>query len=165
MNTEGGQTLIETVVALGIAVIVITAITYTVISSLKNAEFANAQNQAGQYAQQAMEIIRSMKYTNYAQLKDLTGSYCMADTCSEINTITGDACGPKGVQCGQNVGVFVREVDIQQGADATLCSTVGTQISVVVSWSDGQCTNQSNPFCHRVKTTTCISDFDSAPRP
>ncbi len=67
--TQIGQGLLELVVVLGVSVIVISALTYATIISLRNAQFANNQSQATKLAQEAIERVRS------ARDRDLDISY------------------------------------------------------------------------------------------
>lgn len=60
-----GQTLLEILVALGTGVVVLLALSTVVLSSLSAAQFSKNQNLATLYAQQGMEIVRSIKQTNW----------------------------------------------------------------------------------------------------
>src|SRR5260221_11589392 len=102
MKNQHGQTLIEVLLSMAVATIIITAITFAVINSLKNSQFSKNQTLATQYTQQGLEIIRSMRYSNYAAYIGTSGIYCLDDSaaCSlGVNNTSGGPCGPSTTQC------------------------------------------------------------------
>lgn len=158
---QTGQTLIEVVVALSAAVVVVSAITVAVISSLNNAEFSKNQNIATQYAQQATEILRSQRNSDFGTFKQLQGNYCLAKACTALsNNLTDTDCGPKqGQTCGQNIDIYSREIIVEQpNQGAVGCNKYGYLITINVSWADNKCTSSQNPFCHTVSLVSCLSD-------
>ena len=165
-KSQGGQTLIEALVALGAAVIIVSAITIVVISALNNAQFSKNQNLATQFAQQGMEIMRQMRDSNWTTFSDLSEeAYCLdkgsnIPVLKDLTIIAG--CGHSG-QSGQNVDLFAREVDIE-GGNSPDCASA-TKVTVVVSWNDAKCTNSTNLFCHKVELVSCFSDSRVVPTP
>lgn len=151
-----GQTLIEALVALGAAVIIVSAITIVVISALNNAQFSKNQNLATQFAQQGMEIMRQMRDSNWGTFDELSRAYCL-DKGSNMPVPKAPIAG-----CGQNVDVFVREVDIEKNSSS--CSDA-TKITVIVFWNDAKCTSSTNLFCHKVELVSCFSDSRVVPTP
>ncbi len=145
-----GQSLIEVVIGLAIAVIIMTAVTTLVINSLQNAEFSKNQNLAEQYAQEGIETMRNLRDSNYSSFSSFSGTYCLN---KNDPTLVSSCTTP-------NVDNFIRKVKI----DPTGCSGI-TQVNVGVSWSDGKCRDVSNPYCHSVNLTTCLSNFTAAPAP
>ncbi|MGH7245713.1 MAG: type IV pilus modification PilV family protein [Candidatus Levyibacteriota bacterium] len=158
MRSKKGQTLIEVLIGLATMVVVISAITIAVISSLNNASYAKNQNLATQYAQQGMELMRDLRDINYASFSALTNTtYCLAKGCSMLSNTSGD-CGPKvNAICDQNVDIFVREVDVVQNSAECLGGS-SAKVTVSVSWADGKCTDRTNLFCHQVKLDSCLSN-------
>lgn len=169
-----GQSLLEVLAALGAGVIVLTAITVAVITSLSNAQFSKNQNIATQYAQEGMELLRKMRDSDWAAFSFLSGSYCLdkGDTLLNIadrrNTtyagcVKGNPPSPEPVNVSP---IFVRQVDIQFVAiiseddppcEGNMKGTVG------VSWASGKCT--SGTFCHTVSLVSCFSNYYVAPTP
>lgn len=168
---QRGQTLIEVLVALAVIVLIVTSITVAVITSLNNAEFVKNQNLATQYAQQGMEIMRFMRNTNYGTFTQLTGTYCLADTCTQLVNTPGTSCSPKtGLTCSANVGtIFVREVTADNSTyvgptpGATNLCQFGTSVTSTVYWADNKCTDSNNPYCHKVQLFSCFSKGDIVP--
>lgn len=161
---QNGQTLIEALVALGVAVLVLSAITVAVISALNNVQYTKNQNQATQYAQEALEIMRQISQSSWGTFSGYNaGRYCLAqgDTtpCLLGSSIGSCSQNPSGSFCGQNYGIFVREVDIAQSSQAS-CSNGSVGITVIVSWSDGKCSSNS-PYCHNVTLNSCLSNHNS----
>ncbi len=166
MNNKG-QTLIEVLVALTIGVLILTSIVTAVISALSNAQYTKNQTDANTYVQEAMDFIKSLRNTDYATFKNLSGNYCFASSCTSLNSTIGDPCGPKSVSCGQNIGVFVREIQVIQNSIS--CGQGGneneTDVKATVSWSDSKCTSSSNLYCHQVSAESCFSNFGIQPTP
>ncbi len=167
LNSGGGQTMIEVLVALGTAVVVISAITVSVITSLKNSQFSKNQNLATQYAQGGMEIVRQIRNSEYSVFNSLEDKkyYCLDKGASTLRE------EPVDEGCLQNVDVFIRKVYIEKNSSecepimppnptpTPILSTKPTKIKVLVQWSDSQCTDPQAAFCHKVEISSCFSDF------
>lgn len=105
---EKGQSLIEVVGALAIALIVILALVRVTVTSMRNANFAKNQALATQYAQEGMEKIRAYRDQNDwstfvancnttltslvpptpFSLSPASGCTCGADSCTITEVIT-----------------------------------------------------------------------------
>lgn len=64
LKKYSGQSLIEVVVALGIVIIIVTAIAISTTSGLKNAQFSKNQTQATKIAQEGLEAVKVIKRDN-----------------------------------------------------------------------------------------------------
>lgn len=64
LRAQKGENLLELVVVLAVAIIVITALVFATISSLRNAQFAKNQAQATELAQEGIERVRLGRDTN-----------------------------------------------------------------------------------------------------
>ncbi len=139
-----GQTLIEVLVALGIIAVIVTALTAVVITSLGNTRYGKDQNLALQYAQEGLEVVRSIRDENYNVFASLAnGDYCLAKNSRTLNT-TGCA--------NANVDNYLRRVNIANSG----CAAGITRVTVMVAWRDSKCP-ASSPFCHDVDLATCLS--------
>lgn len=156
MTGQKGQTLIEAVVALAVAITILSAIVVAVVSSLSNTQFTKNQNQANHYAQEGMEIVRQIRNASWASFVNLTNTqYCLL-----ANSKTLDTRGAGG--CGQNVGIYVREIDIEHNSP----SCVGiSRVTVNVRWADAKCKDSSNPFCHNASLISCFGNPNAVPTP
>lgn len=168
ISKEKGQTLIEILVAMGTAVVIVSAITVAVIAALYNAQFSKNQNLASQYAQQGMEIMKKIRDSGWNNFNNLSSaSYCLDK--NQTTLLEGDkknmsvtGCA-KGSGNGRNIDdTFAREIVIEKNSDA--CSTQ-TRVSVFVSWADSKCKDAQNPYCHSVNLISCFTDFTVVPSP
>lgn len=155
-STFRGQTLVEVLIAMGVAVIVMTAMTTAVLTSLNNAQYSKLQNQATQYAQQGMEVTQS--YRDAMSLTALTGggSKCMMQSCSPA-TVNFDNCFltiTPPATCALIESIFERRVTVSN--DAAKCGGSTRLVSVAVSWNDGKCTTDAR--CHKVEVNSCMAD-------
>jgi type II secretory pathway pseudopilin PulG len=146
-----GQTLIEALVALGVATIVISAIAISVITGMDNANFAKNQNLATQFAQQGMDILRQQSQSDWTSFsaKPLT-TYCL----NQGNADLSANCSSANIN-----SFFLRKVILSGSNPAGPCTT-GEKISVVVSWSDGKCP-AANRYCHNVTLDSCAAQINN----
>lgn len=63
VNTKG-QSLLEITIAIGVAVLVISALTITTLIGLRNSQFSQNQILATKYAQEGLEKVKSMRLRN-----------------------------------------------------------------------------------------------------
>lgn len=61
---QKGQSLLELTIALGIATMIISALTVTTLVSLRNSQFAQNQLQATKFAQDGLELIKTARSKN-----------------------------------------------------------------------------------------------------
>ncbi len=149
-----GQTIIEVLVALGAAVVVVTAIAIVVISAINNTQYSKNQNLATQYAQQGMEILRQIRDSTYATFNTYNGTYCLDKDQTVLGGTVVDCTTP-------NVDSYIRKVVIEKSSPG--CGNVITKVTVQVSWTDEKCTSGS--YCHAIETTTCMGPADVVPTP
>jgi len=140
-----GQTLIEVLVALAIAVVVVTSITILSITSLNNAQFVRDQEQATKYAQEGIEVMRALRNSNYAGFAAYNNTYCLGAGRQTLGSPAGD-CTPTKID-----NKFVRSVQIQQDG----CGTSLSSVVVTVAWNDGKCAGSS--LCHSSNNSSCFT--------
>lgn len=63
-SDQTGQSLLEITISIGIAIVVVAAVTITTINGLKNSQFSQNQVQATKLAQQGLENIKAIKHRN-----------------------------------------------------------------------------------------------------
>lgn len=154
MKNQFGQSLVEALVALGAAIVVISAVVVATITALNNADFSKNQNLATQYAQQAMEILRQQSETNWNSFSAYSGKYCLSKGSSTLI--------PAGATCPVNVdNFFIRTINIAQ--NNANCSGAA-KVSVIVSWNDGKC-NSSSSYCHNVTLDSCLANINNTLSP
>ncbi|MBI2314651.1 prepilin-type N-terminal cleavage/methylation domain-containing protein [Candidatus Daviesbacteria bacterium] len=64
MNHERGQSLLEVIIAMTVGILVVTALVFATIFSLRNAQFAKNSAQATKLAQEGIERVRSGRDKN-----------------------------------------------------------------------------------------------------
>jgi Tfp pilus assembly protein PilV len=166
---EKGQSLIEVMVALGVAVIIITAIVMSVILAVFNTQVAKTQNLATFYARQAMEILKQQSSSDWANFKNLSGPYCLAKGSTSLDPAKDKKTSGHCLEDSSNR--FRREVVIvppaqTQGNSCEIVDTgiYGSNIAVIVSWNDSKCADAAT-FCHQVKLESCFQDLNAIPTP
>lgn len=154
MKFQKGQSLIEVLIALAAAVALAAAIATTVITSLSNVEFTKNQNLATQYAREGLEILRETAKNSWTTFSSYNSvNYCL-DQNKTLSVMVGNTCT-------QNVGIFVRQIIINQGSSA--CSG-STKVTSIVSWFDSKCV-VGNAFCHTVTLESCFADINTTQSP
>ena len=178
INFKSGQTIIEAVVALGLIIVVLTATSVVVTTSVNNSDFIKRQSLASKYANQGMESLRFLRnnpppaptpsFDTYAAQ---TSAYCMCPTTSSNNIILGDNnCNPgnAGSSCTKVdnfSGVLLRR-EVKFDANASDCSGIvltpgGTKVTVTVYWSSGKCP-AGNAYCHKTQLISCLAKPSSS---
>lgn len=148
-----GDTLIEVLIALTIAVLVVSAITVLGITSLNNAKFVTTQDQATKYTQEGLEIVRKIRNSNYVAYASYSGVYCLA---KNALSLVGGPCTTANID-----NIYIRSVEIQQ--NVIDCGTNLAYTTVTVSWTDGKC--ETGTFCHSTKLSSCLSTLPPIPGP
>lgn len=150
-----GQTLIEMLVAVGIAVIVISSMTVAVTTALSNAAFSKNQSLATQYAQEGMELVKNEANSSYQTFSNMLGRYCLSQTCaSDISMCNKQSSG----NCPTNINynLFIRQADILSAGSGLSKCVNSIQATISVLWSDGKC--QAGAYCHTVSVVSCFSN-------
>lgn len=162
--SEKGTTLVETIIALSIAVVIIGGITSLVITSLNNANYTKVQDQAESLAQEGIETVRQMANSNYSTFSNNYNQtyYCMAP---DLKLVPDTNCNQTKYRIKN---VYIREVDISQSSDCAQSSVSPTptpppgsaniRVIVKVSWTDSKC---KTPFCHKISYSSCLVDNDT----
>ena len=171
---EKGQSLVEALIALGVATIVVSAMAVASITAVNNSDFSKYQNLATDYAQQGIEILRQQSQTNWNAFKSQApvspgSSYCLDQGSS---TLVPLASRPAG--CGKNIsgqngaGFFVRQVMLMtttvvyatQSYANSACNNGTVQATVSVAWTDGKCSS-STAYCHNVTLESCFTNHNN----
>lgn len=141
-----GDTLIEVLIALGIVVVVISAVTVLGISSLSNARFSATQDQAAKYTQEGMEIVRGIRNSNYAGYASYSGTYCLGKDATSLGSSVPSCTTP-------NIDdLYIRSVEIVQDGG---CGTNLAHTTVRVAFTDNKCSGGS--YCHETTLDSCLS--------
>jgi Tfp pilus assembly protein PilV len=148
---QAGQTLIEAVVVLGTITLIATTITVVITATLSNVQFGNLQSQATKYAQEGMEIMRSIRDSSYTGFQAINGTYCLNGGQMALSP----ACSTPNIN-----NTFIRTVTVSQNPG---CDAQSAQVTVTVSWKDGKCSPGS--YCHSSMLISCFVTTNSIPGP
>lgn len=148
-----GQTLIELLITLSITVVIMTAITTAVVRSLNNTENSKLRNVASAYAQEGMELVRTIRGSDYTSFKTYNGMYCLDKGQTTLGNSVVSCTSPNADS------IFIRSVQIEQNPG---CSTNVARVTVTVAWADSKCP-QSNPYCNKVPLISCLSSANPVP--
>lgn len=163
MMNQKGQSLVEAVVALAVAIIVVSAMAVAAITALNNADFSKYQNLATQYAQQGIEIVRQQSQTDWNNFSsNQLGSWCLAQNSINLDSLpTGmTVCAPNiKLQQTNTNSFFVRQVTIAQTGPADLGCHGTVKATVSVSWTDGKCSSATD-YCHNVILNSCFANLN-----
>lgn len=145
-----GQSLIEVLVALALAVLAIGALVSVTMTSVKNAQFSKNQIQAEKFAQEGMEWIRLQKET--LSWTEFEAKLTQRFYCLNILDWNEGAC----TAFISNTAPFKRDLDLN--LDAVSCGDTPSgkddpiKAMVEVSWTDS-----SGP--HKATRETCFTNW------
>ena len=151
--------MVEALIALGVAVIIMAAITSMIISALSSAITAKNQDLATQYAKQGVEVLRNIGKTNWSYLSEKEdGNYCLGEGKTTLTGADYNLYPQKG--CDRNIGIFIRQVQLEKFSPSSSCQN-SSKVVVFVFWSDGKCANSNDQFCHSVRLESCLSNVSN----
>lgn len=162
MLNEKGQTLLEMVVVIAVALLVVSALTFATISSLRNSQYAKNQSLATKLAQEGVEKVRvirdrngvvNFKYSEGGQERnvesfaklwelDLSSVHCGNKACflkldptdDSLSRAIDDILNPNaGVSDYEVINNFKRQIQI---SDLTPTHPVEKTVTAVVVWTD-----------------------------
>ncbi len=125
---KNGQFLVETLIAMGAAVIIIGSLVASVSMVIKNAQFSRNQTLATKYATEGMEWIRSQRDSGWTVFATRSGTYCL----NSLSWSSGACVGNMGTT------LFKREAVLSALAADKM------SITVTVTWTDPDGTHKSN---------------------
>ncbi len=179
ITSQKGQSLVEVLVALSLAVVISSGIAVLIVYGLSNAQFSKSQSRAAQYAQEGMETVRSLRDSNlfdsnhpsilpsFPVTNGQPQSYCV-DSTQKFNkkispvcpvNVGPDASAPNGYD-------YAREIDVTfNDPTVSSCANNSYHIITTVNWADGKCTAVSGvvQLCHAVQLESCIDQLNLIP--
>lgn len=146
-----GQTLVEVLVAMTVGVLVLTAITSSVLTSLVNSRISTGKVVANQYLQEGIEIARGYRAA-------AAGKYCLDRNEKAIAGIPENSCTTPNVVDGNNS--FIRTVDVLGNGAGNDCGTNINKIVSTVKWTDSKCSGGT--YCHQISVSSCANVIAAA---
>ncbi len=144
MNHESGQSLVEVIVAATVGILVVSALTFATIFSLRNASFAKNSAQATKLAQEGIEKVRTIRdrdgkisYTGgnisvskFSDLYDASLSFNCPSNCYFYFNAASMLAGGTNVNLEPILPGFQRQFLIEDEGSGQ------KRITVVVQWTD-----------------------------
>lgn len=130
-----GQSLIETVVAVGVVTLIVTGLVAATTSTLQFSQMSKTRTQALQYAKEGLEIVRIIKDAGWTSIPQTDQSYCLSQGQRELGTSTSDAC-PMDID-----NIYSRTLSFSH--DATCVAPACSKVTVTVSWIENEITSVS----------------------
>lgn len=145
---QRGQTLLEMIVVITVGIIIVGALTFATIASLRNANLAKNQAQATKLAQEGIENVRAIRDRSLSNSVIYPTPSGTTSTFTDLFTIP---CSPNGcyftLNPGGNVltggtpasfekvgGVFNRQIIVKDGRDENL----EKEVTATVEWTDSR---------------------------
>jgi len=155
-SDERGQTLIELIVVVVVGAIIISALTFAAIYTIRNAQFAKNQSQATKLAQEGIETVRSIRD------RDVTGSISNLTCNSQAVTAFSGlwSCNLSG-PCSGGICYFTLSNSILTGGTNGSFETVGIGLSRQVQIKDGSSFNLEKEVTVLVRWTDVSGTHDS----
>lgn len=154
LKNQKGIILIEAILALGIIIVVMTALVTALVASISSSNFSKDQSLATGYAQEGLELARNLKDSDYEAFTELTSGidYCLGENQTEIS----DEVDPEN--CPDIDGKFTRSIyidsDGQNRDDENMCGANSYFVASTVAWADSKCRNGDS--CHNVELNSCF---------
>lgn len=124
LRQSSGQSLIEMLLMISLVVVLVTSIVVGSTVSLKNQQISSFKDQALRYAQQGVEIIRSLRNTDWTSFQSYSGSWCIDN--DGVLTALVDACSLLLDEKYQRVAKFTWDAVNER-----------MKVEVLVSWNIG----------------------------
>lgn len=157
MFNEKGQSLIELIVSLTIAILVLGSLTFAILTSLRNAQFAKNQAQATKLAQEGLEKVRSLRdrdgsvyypygppleiiiADNFNDLWNTTHSCSSGDTSCFFYLDPNNGVLTWGTLTTDVSGGFRRQILLEDEDDGTKKK----KVTAIVTWGDASGEHES----------------------
>ena len=124
-----GQSIVETIVVVGIVVLLSTGLVAATTSILQYGQMSKNRAKATQYAKEGLEIVRIIKDTSWSTIPKDTSSYCLSKNQQSLGTSVTPPC-PYDID-----NLFSRSVSFSD--DETTCvSPVCRKVTVTVTWKE-----------------------------
>lgn len=157
---QKGQTLLEVMLSLSVAILIASAIVVSIINALNNEQFGVSQNQATQLAQEGVDIFRNLSqsdwasFVSYGNVDGTAINWCLPQV-NPTPIPLGSGCNPNA---GNN-NRFVREIKIELNRCITPTpgANISGRVTSTVKWADTKCTGTGNAqYCHKTEVVSCM---------
>lgn len=155
IKSRSGQTIIEATIALALIVVVLGAISISVIASLNNSTFLKNQTLAAKYGQSGMEYVKFIRNNDPRVFNSIAaGQHCLPAT---ITSLSGLPCNASDIIDN----TFIRQLEIENSSPK--CGSA-KRVRVTVAWTSSKCSGSfPNNYCHKSDLESCLPN--QAPTP
>lgn len=162
IKQNSGQTLIEAIVALTVLIMVLTAASVAIVSSINNSVYERNEALATKYAQEGIEYIRQYKVGNTTEFDSYTATTrCISSldpALPPLPTPPATGCATIGTTQYRRSALFTDSgrCDIQypNATAPTPTSLPGKNVEITVEWVSGKCV--SGDYCNKVSVESCF---------
>ena len=135
-KARAGQSLVEAIVAVGIAILVITGLVVLAVGAGRTATLSRNRSLAVQYGQEGVEALRSIRDRDYTELPTDGGPYRVVWTGTQWDTLAGT----------EQIEMFTRSFAVSEPTAGKL------QFDLAVTWTD-------SAGDHDVTLSTYLADW------
>lgn len=174
---QAGQTLLEVAMAVGVVLVLITAITIVTLEGLRNSQFSQNETQATKLAQEGIDRVRAIRDRNgLIYTGSGVGGACAGGTCVNWNSFTWNSCTTTS-SCSFRLGFLDNSGGsclVSGSSSANPCLILSTSkepilgkfsrgitITDCLASNDTTCYNQNYPALDQKKVTSLVSWQDS----
>jgi len=121
-RSRSGQSLIEVVVATGIAMLILVALVAGAMTAVRNSQFSRTKARAMQLSQEAIEWIRGEREKGWSEFTDNSGTFCL----DGLSFTKNRACSLSEKIFNQ----FTRQAVLVKESDEKI------KVTITTSWTD-----------------------------
>jgi len=125
-----GQSIVEAVVAVGIAIVLITGLVAATTSTLRVSQMSKDRTQALQYAKEGLEVVRIVKDANWNDIPQTAATYCLSKGQQNLGVGASDDC-PFDID-----NMFSRTILISDEGISCTAATFCRKVTVTVSFRE-----------------------------
>lgn len=139
MKKRSGQTMLELVMALTVALVIITAIVSVVTVSLRNSIFAKQQAEVTRFAQEGMEWVRTEKEKDWGTFYSKSGVATQRFCINALTWPNPDIRVPCSGSSYIGSTIYYRDLELIQREKLGLAGDNETvEATIIVSWNDSR---------------------------
>jgi len=127
-RSRSGQSLVEVVVATGIAMLILAALVAGAMTAVRNSQFSRTKARAMQLSQEAIEWIRGERKKGWSEFTNSSGTFCL----DELSFTKNRACSLSEKISNQ----FTRQAKLTFKDEDEDGTDDKAEVKVTTSWTD-----------------------------
>ena len=161
-KSQSGQTIIEATIALALIVLILGAISISVIAGLNNSTFLKNQTLAAKLGQSGMEYVKYIRNNDPVTFNSIAaGFHCLPKNFTATAVLP---CANSPADIIDNT--FVRQLEIENASAKCGDSTggFGKRVRITVAWTSSKCSGGfPNNYCHKSDLESCFPNQATVP--